>query len=148
MLDITRVKAITIDLDDIVLHQDARLRPTQSQALRELAEKERPKARERIMIEVRARINDLLTAEQKPVYAAMVAELAGRQSTRGRIFVLDADGKPQAHDVRLGISDGSMTELLLGTDGPAAAALKVGTEVVVGTQTAAPRSASGPRFSF
>ncbi|WP_342129016.1 efflux RND transporter periplasmic adaptor subunit [Hydrogenophaga sp. OTU3427] len=117
-------------------------------ALRELAEKERPKARERIMIDVRARISDLLTPEQKPIYATMVAELAGRQSTRGRLFVLGADGKPQAFDVRLGISDGSMTELLLGPDSPATAALKAGTEVVVGTQAAAPRTASGPRFSF
>jgi HlyD family secretion protein len=120
----------------------------QFQALRELAEKDRPKARERIMLEVRARITDVLTPEQKPVYAAMVAELAGRQATRGRVFVLGPDGKPQAFDVRLGISDGSMTELLLAPDSPAAATLKAGAEVVVGTQAAAARTASGPRFSF
>ena len=120
----------------------------QFQALRELAEKDRPKARERIMLEVRARITDVLTPEQKPVYAAMVAELAGRQATRGRVFVLGPDGKPQAFDVRLGISDGSMTELLLAPDSPAAATLKAGAEVVVGTQATAARTASGPRFSF
>jgi len=117
-------------------------------ALRELAEKERPKARERIMIDLRARIADVLTAEQKPAYAAMVAELAGRQSTRGRVFVLGADGKPQAFDVRLGISDGSMTELMMAPDSNAAATLKAGAEVVVGTQSTAPKAASGPRFSF
>lgn len=117
-------------------------------ALRELAEKERPKARERIMIDLRARINDVLTPEQKPVYAAMVAEQAGRQTTRGRVFVLGADGKPQAFDVRLGISDGSMTELMMAPDSPVAAALKAGAEVVVGTQSTAPRATAGPRFSF
>ena len=117
-------------------------------ALRELADKDRPKARERIMIEVRARIADVLTPEQKPIYAAMVAELAGRQSTRGRIFALGADGKPQAFDVRLGISDGSMTELMMAPDSPAAAVLKPGAEVIVGTQSAAPKAAAGPRFSF
>ena len=78
----------------------------------------------------------------------MVAEQAGRQSTRGRVFVLGADGKPQAFDVRLGISDGSMTELMMAPDSSAAAALKAGAEVIVGTQSAAPKAASGPRFSF
>ncbi|MFC7459968.1 efflux RND transporter periplasmic adaptor subunit [Hydrogenophaga defluvii] len=117
-------------------------------ALRELPEKDRPKARERIMVEVRARITDVLSPEQKPLYAALVAEQSGRQSTRGRVFVLGADGKPQAFDVRLGISDGSMTELMMPANSPLADTLKVGAEVIVGTQSAAPRAASGPRFSF
>lgn len=117
-------------------------------ALRELPEKDRPKARERIMVEVRARITDVLSPEQKPLYAALVAEQAGRQSTRGRVFVLSADDKPQAFDVRLGISDGSMTELMIPANSPLADTLKVGAEVIVGTQSAAPRAASGPRFSF
>lgn len=125
----------------------AGVRP-QFAALRELAEKERPKARERILVDLRARISDVLTPEQKPLYAALVAEMAGRQSTRGRVFVLGSDGKPQAFDVRLGISDGSMTELMMAPDSPAAAALKAGAEVIVGTQSAAPRAAAGPRFSF
>ena len=125
----------------------AGVRP-QFAALRELPEKDRPKARERIMVEVRARITDVLSAEQKPLYAALVAEQAGRQSTRGRVFVLGADGKPQAFDVRLGISDGSMTELMMPPNSPLADTLKVGAEVIVGTQAAAPRAAAGPRFSF
>ena len=78
----------------------------------------------------------------------MLAEQAGRQSTRGRVFALGADGKPQAFDVRLGISDGSMTELMMAPDSPVAATLKAGAEVVVGTQSTAPRAAAGPRFSF
>ena len=125
----------------------AGVRP-QFAALRELPEKDRPKARERIMVEVRARITDVLSAEQKPLYAALVAEQAGRQTTRGRVFVLGADGKPQAFDVRLGISDGSMTELMMPPNSPLADTLKVGAEVIVGTQSAAPRAAAGPRFSF
>ena len=100
------------------------------------------------MVDLRARIADALTPEQRPAYAALVAELSGRQTTRGRLFTLGPDKKPQAFDVRLGISDGSMTELLLPPDSPAAAALVAGAEVVVGTQTAAPRASSGPRFSF
>jgi hypothetical protein len=41
-----------------------------------------------------------------------------------------------------------MTELILPPGSPAADLLKAGTEVIVGTQAAAQRGASGPRFSF
>jgi HlyD family secretion protein len=120
----------------------------QFMALRDLPEKERPKARERIMVEVRARIHDVLTPAQQPLYAQIVAEAVGRRGSQGRVFVLGPDQKPRAVDVRLGISDGSMTELILPPGSPAADLLKAGTEVIVGTQAAAQRGASGPRFSF
>jgi HlyD family secretion protein len=76
---------------------------------------------------------------------------ANRMATRGRIYVTAADGKPRALNVRLGVSDGSMTELLLGPN--AAADLKEGTEVIVGTQSALANSApktsgAGPRPPF
>jgi HlyD family secretion protein len=64
---------------------------------------------------------------------------AGRTSTRGRIYVNGADGKPKALNVRLGVSDGSMTELLLGPNAPAE--LKEGAEVIAGTKSA---TAGGP----
>lgn len=116
--------------------------------LRDLPEGQRPKARERIMAELRARIADQLTPEQQTAYAALVAESTGRQTTSGRLFTLGADGKPQAFDVRLGLSDGSMTELVLPPSSPAAEALTEGAEVVTGTVAAPTRGASGPRFSF
>ncbi|MCX8517926.1 MAG: efflux RND transporter periplasmic adaptor subunit [Rhodoferax sp.] len=74
-------------------------------------------------------------------------------ATRGRIYVLDAQGKPQALQVRLGISDGSMTELLSGrSDSPE---LVEGALVIVGSQmpgnntgnSNSPRP-SGPRPPF
>ena len=49
--------------------------------LRDLPAEERAKARERISADVRARIGDMLTPEQKPGYAAILAESAGRTST-------------------------------------------------------------------
>jgi HlyD family secretion protein len=72
-------------------------------------------------------------------------------ATRGRIYVTAADGKPRALNVRLGVSDGSMTELLLGPN--AAAELKEGAEVIVGTQSAVANTApktpgAGPRTPF
>lgn len=121
--------------------------------LRELPADERAKARDRISVEVRARVGDLLTPEQKPRYAALLAELAGRQSTRGRIYLLGGDGKPRAFNVRLGITDGTSTELLVGPNAPEAADLKEGAVVITGT--VAPGSApggakppSGPRLPF
>ena len=80
-------------------------------ALREVPAEERGKARERITADIRAQIGDILTPAQKQRYAAIVAESGGRQTTRGRIYLLGEDGKPRAYNVRLGISDGTMTEL-------------------------------------
>lgn len=121
--------------------------------LRELPEAERTKARERITADIRARIGELLTAEQKTRYAAMVAEVAGRTVTRGRVHVLDADGRPKALNVRLGISDGSSTELLLAPNSPEAAELKEGAVVITGTVSPGTAGSTrpattGPRMVF
>ena len=124
--------------------------------LRELPESDRSKARERITSEIRARVGDVLTAEQKPKYAAMVAETSSRTSTRGRIYVMDADGKPKALNVRLGISDGSSTELLVFPNSPQAADLQEGAKVITGILGGAgsgsggsPKPATaGPRMLF
>jgi HlyD family secretion protein len=120
-------------------------------ALRDLPAEERPKARERLMGDIRARIAAVLTPEQKTRYATLVAESAGRQSTRGRVYLLGADGKPVAYNVRLGISDGSSTELLLGPNDPDAKAFEVGAAVVTGLPTTANPNkppAGGPRPLF
>jgi HlyD family secretion protein len=121
--------------------------------LRDLPAEERPKARERLMADIRARIGDVLTPEQKPKYAAMVAEAAGRTSSRGRIYLLGEDGKPKAYNVRLGISDGTSTELLVAPNSPDAGELKEGAQVITGVVApggAAPRPAgpTGPRMAF
>ena len=122
--------------------------------LRDLPAEERPKARERITADIRARIGDVLTPEQKPKYAALVAQAASRQSTRGRIYLLGTDGKPVAYNVRLGITDGTSTELIVGPNAPEAAALKEGAVVIIGTATPGaggaqpPKPAAGPRMPF
>jgi HlyD family secretion protein len=117
--------------------------------LRDLAPEERPKARERLMAETRARIGDLLNAEQKARYQVLVAESASRTNTRGRIFLLDEKGKPKAFNVRLGITDGTTTELIVGPNSPDAAELKEGAVVITGVNSATPppRPAS-PRAPF
>jgi len=57
----------------------------------------------------------------------------------GKLWVLDADGKPAAIEVKTGISDGSQTELLEGE-------LAEGREVIVGTATAAKSKLASPRM--
>ena len=122
---------------------------TRYMGLRDVAAEERPKARDRITADMRARIGDVLNAEQKPKYAAMLAEAAGRTSTRGRIYLLDEQGKPRAFNVRLGISDGSSTELMVAPGTPQAALLVEGATVIIGTVAPPPSATSrGPRLSF
>ncbi len=83
----------------------------------------------------------------------------GRAPTRGRIHILGPDGKPRAFFVRLGVSDGLATELLIGAGTavqPDADLIKEGAEVVIsagkpaGGPTAAARTGPGgaPRAPF
>ena len=123
--------------------------------LRSLPEDERPKARERILADIRARVADQLTPEQKPKYQSLLAELSGRQSTRGRIYLQGADNKPVAYNVRLGITDGVSTELIVPPGSAGADVLKEGATVITGVNSAgaggaSPRPATpgGPRPPF
>ena len=97
---------------------------------------------------MRARITEILRPEQKQKYEEIVAESAGRASGtgagRGRVFMADASGQPRAVNVRTGLSDGSMTELLAGE-------LKEGDQVIVGTAQPGGSAAArptGPRLPF
>ncbi len=117
-------------------------------ALREMPEADRARASERNRAEIREKITAILSDEQKKKYAEIVAEQAGRAPTRGRVWVAgtEAEKKPRAVEVRLGLTDGTMTEVLSGD-------LKEGQEVLVGTVGAqkggAPAGAPrGPRLPF
>ena len=144
-LQLTPAQQTAVD----AVYADARPR---FMALRDLPEVERPRARERVMADIRARIGELLTPDQAPRYAALLAEASGRTVSRGRVHVLGADGKPVAHAVRLGLSDGAHTELLLTPGSPEAAALTEGATVVTGVPAAAAangnRPAGAPRPPF
>ena len=117
-------------------------------ALRDMPEAERPKAAERNRAEIREKITAMLREDQRKRYIEIVAETAGRAPTRGRVWIAGADGKPQLVQVRLGLTDGTATELL-GAD------LKEGQEVLIGVATAPGKSAApvsgaprGPRLPF
>ncbi len=124
-------------------------------ALRDLVPEARAKARDGLTADIRARIADVLTPEQKPRFATLVAEAASRTSTRGRIYLMNAQGKPQAFNARLGITDGTSTELIVNASGADAKALTEGASVIIGVQsqgaakTGAPKAAAPtPRLGF
>jgi HlyD family secretion protein len=123
-------------------------------ALRELPEAERGKARDRISADIRAQIETILTPAQKPRYAQLVAEAASRQgaNARGRIYLQGADGKPVAYNVRLGVTDGTSTELMVSPNSPNADKLIEGATVITSVSAAAtgsaPKAPSGPRLPF
>ncbi|MGA1328366.1 MAG: efflux RND transporter periplasmic adaptor subunit [Rubrivivax sp.] len=75
-----------------------------------------------------------------------------RSAVRGRLNLLAPDGRPSAYEVRVGITDGAMTELLLAPGSPLAEVLREGATVVVGvaggTGTGPTRSSAGPRPPF
>ncbi len=100
-----------------------------------LGEPERQTRTQQIREATRARIREILTAEQRARYDAM----SGAGPT-ARVWVLGREGKPAAVPVVLGLSDGNMTEVVAGE-------LAEGQEVIVGAAGAAggpPRPAGGP----
>jgi len=107
---------------------------------------ERRRQADRMRAESRARVAEVLNPEQKERYAAMSGAPRGklRGATAGRVWVLDEAGKPKAVAVRVGLTDGTLSELVSGE-------LSEGAQVIVGTQQAggsrAPERTS-PRMGF
>jgi HlyD family secretion protein len=118
-------------------------------ALRDVPEEGRAKASAAIRAEMRAKVEDILKPDQKEKYAQIVAETAGRagsgQTTRGRIYLL-VGNVPKGLDVRIGLSDGAMSEV--SGDG-----VTEGADVIIGAQggsssTPAAQKGSPPRMFF
>ena len=123
----------------------------QMTSVRELPEAERQARAAKVREATRARIREILTPEQRTKYEELTAR-EGRGApgtaagTPGRVWILDAEGKPKAVAITLGISDGSATEVLRGD-------LKEGQEVITGIAGTTPQtrpgstpSSSGPRL--
>jgi HlyD family secretion protein len=86
---------------------------------------------QRLREATRARIREILTPEQQARYDDFRG--GEQRGMPGRVFILGPNGKPKAVALRLGITDGTSTEVV-GDD------LKEGQQVIVG----ASGSASGP----
>jgi HlyD family secretion protein len=109
-------------------------------AARDLPEAEKSKAQERNRAEIREKVAAMLTPEQKLRYDELGAQAAAARSGggggTGRIWIVGEDGKPKAVELRLGLTDGSMTEIVSGE-------IKDAQEVITGQQSAATPKASG-----
>jgi HlyD family secretion protein len=98
------------------------------------------------MIRARAgeRIMAILTPEQQPRYMELRAaqSRSTTSAASGRVWVIGPDGQPQAVAVRLGIGDGTVTEIVAGE-------LKSGQDVIVGGGAKPGATAGpGPRLGF
>jgi HlyD family secretion protein len=119
-------------------------------AVREAPESERAKLSEANRAELRARINDILDDGQKKKYAEILVELSGRTVSRGRVFVPGPEGKPVAVELRLGLSDGSTTEVIAILNGASLAEGDLVYLGIIGGATspgpASPPRPAGPRL--
>ena len=111
---------------------------------------DRRKQTERARAESRARIAEVLNAEQRARYEAMAGSSGrsrGGVAMTGRVWIPDDEAeKPRAVAVRVGLTDGTYTELLSGE-------LDEGAEVIVGVAADPAKSRpeprkGGPRFGF
>jgi HlyD family secretion protein len=101
-----------------------------------------------------ARLAAMLNPEQREKFEEMRRRMAesraggpaGATTQTGRVFVVGANGKPEAVSVRLGVTDGGVTEIVAG--------LEPGREVIIGggprppEAAVAPAPRQGPRFGF
>jgi HlyD family secretion protein len=78
-------------------------------------------------------------------YLLIAAESSGRQTTRGRLYLLGENNRPVAYAVRLGITDGVSTELMVPPGSPDAAVLKEGATVITAVSGAGAGSAASQR---
>lgn len=103
---------------------------------------EERRAKVRAIREAAARqIDAVLDADQKPKYAAIRAAAAG--APPAELFVVGPDGLAKAIRVRLGVGDGTNTEIIT-------TELKAGSEIIVGggPRPSAPDSSGPPRLRF
>ncbi|MGD9952093.1 MAG: efflux RND transporter periplasmic adaptor subunit [Burkholderiales bacterium] len=109
----------------------------QGSALRELPDAERRRRLERLRADLRTRVAAVVRPEQKSAYDALLRELGNRQrAATGRVWILEA-GDPKPVDVRLGITDGTSTELV-------GNGLAEGAEVIVGLAPGSKRGTGLP----
>lgn len=116
-------------------------------ALRDAPEGERQKMTERHRSEMQAEIAGMLTPEQKKKFEEILAETSGSRGgggARGRLYVPDDKGAPKPVEVRVGLTDGTTTEVI-GHD------LKEGMQVITGTvqqqaDSSRARPPAGPRL--
>lgn len=99
-------------------------------AARDAPEGEQQKMMDRTRSDMRTQITEMLTPEQRKKYEEIAAESderRGGKGTRGRLYTLDEQGQVKVLNVRFGLTDGLMTEVI-------SPELKEGMDIVTGLQ--------------
>lgn len=114
-------------------------------ALRNSEPDSRREASRTIRAELERRIEAVLDEKQKPVFDGIRQRFATGGEAAGqsaRVYLLVPGNTPEGLTIRIGATDGGMTEVLTG--------LPEGRDVIVGggPRTPATRPAAGPRFGF
>ena len=86
-----------------------------------------------------ARLNAVLTPDQRARLAALRGNAAAGQA--GTVWVQEGDAPPRAVQLRIGLSDGSVTEIISGE-------IAEGAAVIIGQERAGTTAASGTRRLF
>jgi HlyD family secretion protein len=90
------------------------------------------------------KLKPILRPDQTPLYEAWIAERAAQRAgsggVPGRIYLLDAEGKPSLTQVRLGATDGTNTEIVSGA--------QEGQKAVIGGGAKLRSSGFGPPRGF
>jgi HlyD family secretion protein len=102
----------------------------QMRALAGLPEAERQARAQKIREATRARIREILTPEQQARYDQEGGGPRRGGATPGRVWTVGPEGSPVAVSLMLGLTDGSMTEIVQGD-------LEEGQEVIIGSASAA-----------
>jgi HlyD family secretion protein len=84
---------------------------------------------QRLRQQTMAQLRDSLTEAQRAKLDQLRARRGPQRQTAGRVYVMHDDGALQAVEVRLGLDDGTATEIVAGD-------LKPGDKVVIGTEAA------------
>jgi HlyD family secretion protein len=82
---------------------------------------------QRLRQQTMAQLRDALTDVQRAKLDQLRAQRGPQRQTAGRVYVMHDDGALQAVEVRLGLDDGTATEVVAGD-------LKLGDKVVIGTE--------------
>lgn len=122
------VEQVLRELPDLAPAQRAEIEAAQAEMRERAANASRnPEGRQQQMQAARQRLVSRVNAALTPEQRARLSELRGNRGTGGTVWVSEDGAPPRAVPVRIGVSDGTMTEIVSGD-------LLAGQAVVVGLE--------------
>ena len=140
------VEQVLRELPDLTPAQRAEIEAAQAEMRERAAGASRnPEGRQQQMQAARQRLISRVNAALNPEQRARVAEARGSRGTSGTVWVSEDGAPPRAVPVRIGVTDGTVTEIVSGDLAPGQAVV-VGQERQGGANAAAQGSPPGGRL--